>query len=1000
MSNPPTPYARIFDFEAFSANNPATQQPGVQFEGEFDAIKITLDGLISRLSEIQRSDGKIDVSAFDNTTLLDDVTDAAYSNVYAQIYPLVSEALNYRNQASGFATNSANSASASALSAAAALQHKNAAQAAINTVNGYVQQVAQTLGSINVSVSNAQSAAAQSEQSKQAALEAKQNAEETLGSVQFLQQSLANQYDNMLDADMNLGDVSNKAHALTNLGLDGGSESERSIYNRFKTLYHMYENHNNGTMIGNSQTLYPSADSLLFNIFGLSFNQETGTFINGPSQKGYQFARNYLGQGEEEDNSSYKNRDQRIEILKKRMSVLSSVFRTSLLETHSTFGWGGDNRIITLQDFADDWSGIFSYHVNLWTSSGINLAVQNQLNVRFNVPSDGKKYGIQYGNWVAIDENPSGIAEYDNYKVYNAGEQVFFNGSFYYFNAFIGAAGYGPDTHPAAWTMIGGGGGASLPIAISDVTGLQTELDGKALSSHGHGISDVADLQTALDGKASSVHSHGISDVTGLQTALDGKSSSSHTHAISAVTGLQTALDGKAGTVHTHEISAVSGLQTALDGKASTSHTQAISTITNLQSTLDGKASSVHTHAIADVTNLQTTLDGKASSSHTHTIANITNLQSSLDAKASTSALTSGLAGKANTSHTHAITDITNLQTTLNGKADSSHVHVISEVTGLQTSLSSKVPNEMACSTTFDKDVTVTAPSGITVLAYDGGDDGTVTVTGAVGNRFCFFQAATATNRIRFNSVMNVEDKFFTKGPKSYVEAIVTTEGVVVHGDLAFPQNGYLISASCDETTAYDQLGVPFTGNFLSTNVYANGNGGTYTNSGVNQNGCWYPYGFCTITEYVANQSVFSWSGLGQSGSFIYHKDFANVKADGNGGTFLEMTTTWDAAIDTLIYEGPLEFGSSVKYDGNESYYIFHQAYGFPLPQGSGNLYVNFAMTSELLLAGTYTEDRFADGLGGAYTANLFNNWYPNGTFLGNSGGYDVYSDGAGGYYY
>lgn len=38
-------------------------------------------------------------------------------------------------------------------------------------------------------------------------------------------------------------------------------------------------------------------------------------------------------------------------------------------------------------------------------------------------------------------------------------------------------------------------------------------------------------------------HNHAISDVTGLQSALDGKSSTSHIHAISDVTGLQSALD-------------------------------------------------------------------------------------------------------------------------------------------------------------------------------------------------------------------------------------------------------------------------------------------------------------------------------------------------------------------------------------------------------------------------------------------------------------------------
>jgi len=81
-----------------------------------------------------------------------------------------------------------------------------------------------------------------------------------------------------------------------------------------------------------------------------------------------------------------------------------------------------------------------------------------------------------------------------------------------------------------------------------------------ALASHTHSISDVTSLQTTLDGKAASSHTHSISDVTGLQTALDGKAASSHTHAISDVTGLQTALDGKAASSHTHSASDLTSL--------------------------------------------------------------------------------------------------------------------------------------------------------------------------------------------------------------------------------------------------------------------------------------------------------------------------------------------------------------------------------------------------------------------------------------------------------
>lgn len=65
-------------------------------------------------------------------------------------------------------------------------------------------------------------------------------------------------------------------------------------------------------------------------------------------------------------------------------------------------------------------------------------------------------------------------------------------------------------------------------------------------AAHSHPISDVSGLQAALDGKAAATHTHGIAGVTGLQTALDGKADTTHGHAIAEVTGLQSVLDGKA----------------------------------------------------------------------------------------------------------------------------------------------------------------------------------------------------------------------------------------------------------------------------------------------------------------------------------------------------------------------------------------------------------------------------------------------------------------------
>ena len=48
----------------------------------------------------------------------------------------------------------------------------------------------------------------------------------------------------------------------------------------------------------------------------------------------------------------------------------------------------------------------------------------------------------------------AGFSDYDNFKVYAAGDVVLASNDFYRFNTFIGAAGYGPITHPAAWTKL------------------------------------------------------------------------------------------------------------------------------------------------------------------------------------------------------------------------------------------------------------------------------------------------------------------------------------------------------------------------------------------------------------------------------------------------------------------------------------------------------------------------------------------------------------------
>ena len=106
--------------------------------------------------------------------------------------------------------------------------------------------------------------------------------------------------------------------------------------------------------------------------------------------------------------------------------------------------------------------------------------------------------------------------------------------------------------HDSKYLKLAGGtltGSLTAPsIAVTgSITEGGTSLSSKyAAKSHSHAMSDVTGLQSALNGKAASSHTHGMSDVTGLQNVLDGKAALSHTHAMSDVTGLQDALDAKA----------------------------------------------------------------------------------------------------------------------------------------------------------------------------------------------------------------------------------------------------------------------------------------------------------------------------------------------------------------------------------------------------------------------------------------------------------------------
>lgn len=92
-------------------------------------------------------------------------------------------------------------------------------------------------------------------------------------------------------------------------------------------------------------------------------------------------------------------------------------------------------------------------------------------------------------------------------------------------------------------------GNAGTATTLQTARTLTIGNTGKTFNGSANVSWSLAEIGAQAAGSyAAASHTHAISDVTGLQTALDGKAASSHTHTIAQVTGLQTALDGKLST--------------------------------------------------------------------------------------------------------------------------------------------------------------------------------------------------------------------------------------------------------------------------------------------------------------------------------------------------------------------------------------------------------------------------------------------------------------------
>lgn len=151
---------------------------------------------------------------------------------------------------------------------------------------------------------------------------------------------------------------------------------------------------------------------------------------------------------------------------------------------------------------------------------------------------------------------------------------------------------------------------AELNYVDGVTSNIQTQLNGKAASSHGTHVT-YSTTAPAANGTASAGSAANVSrgdHVHPLQTAVSGnagtatKLQTARTITLSGDASGSVSFDGSenktltvtvADDSHNHVISNVDGLQTALDGKSNTGHTHGIADVTNLQTTLDSLQSQI-----------------------------------------------------------------------------------------------------------------------------------------------------------------------------------------------------------------------------------------------------------------------------------------------------------------------------------------------------------------------------------------------------------------------
>jgi len=440
MSNQPPPYNRQYNFEDYQSLNPTTPLPGDKVEAELNAARSSVNQTISRLNEIQNADGSLKVPG----ALVAQTTDTATS---VATTVATTTAANYlaANYDPTVAVQAAASASDAASWAADAANSKQLAEAHMTNAEaaGLVAQ--------NAAID---SAIARSE-SRSHAIDANQSRNEAHASAQSAAASYAD-VGQVYGSALSLKNwIDSQAYQFVHKREDTSSVAANMLFNEGDVSNTLIgQIFKNASFDSNSNVTYPAPNNNGYNflngpwwIVGNPAPENPEVIImrdmmNCMVQTWKTFGAS-VAQGEIKPMQVGVNGAPNSEWA--QLNVPGTAFIKPIIYSAAEFN---TNQIsyAGVQRAALTPKGYVDYEIN--RVQGIANQAQSTANVARQEVIDAK------------------IAVYDNGRTYNEGDIVYLNGKIYWFNTYIGGAGYGPITHPAAWTELS---------SSTDLTGYATE---------------------------------------------------------------------------------------------------------------------------------------------------------------------------------------------------------------------------------------------------------------------------------------------------------------------------------------------------------------------------------------------------------------------------------------------------------------------------------------------------------------------------------------------